>query len=200
MKKLKFNDLVNAMLQEDNFLQKIGKGAANWASRPSNWVGAAAAAVNAPKAVHTAVTGKGQIGRGLNALQGALAKREQRKEDEQNKQNDEIKKQQERIENFDKDFVSTILMKSKSGAPEQQTTAGSVQATGTVTGGTATPAGASGTSSGSMSAPVTQTSAPATPPNPREGDVFAIVGQYGRVNKYKIKNIDGNVVSAEPVI
>ena len=113
MKKLKFNDLVNAMLQEDNFLQKIGKGAANWASRPSNWVGAAAAAVNAPKAVHTAVTGKGQIGRGLNALQGALAKREQRKEDEQNKQNDEIKKQQERIENFDKDFDSCHLILNK---------------------------------------------------------------------------------------
>jgi len=199
MKKLKFDDLVNAMLHEDNFLQKIGKGAANWASKPSNWVGAAATAVNAPKAIHTAVTGKGQIGRGLNALQGALAKREQKKEDEQKVKSDELRKQQEKIENFDKEFVSTILMKSKTGAPGQQTTAGSVQATGTVTGGTATPAGASGTSSGSMSAPVTQTSAPATPPNPREGDVFAIVGQYGRVNKYKIINIDGDVVSAEPV-
>jgi len=207
MKKLEFNDLVNAVLNEDNFLQKIGKGAANWASKPSNWVGAAAAAVNAPKAIHTAVTGRGQIGRGLNALQGALAKREQKKEEERKKQEKDAKGQRPtrtatdtKIEDFDKDVIKTLLAKSKTGtSAAQQTTTGTVQAPGQVAGGTATPTSASGTSSGAVSAPITQ-SPSATQRDPKEGDVFALVGKYGRVKRYQVKKIDGNIVSAAPMI
>lgn len=195
MKKLEFNDLVSVILNEDGFLRKIGKGLI----KPSNWVGAAAAAVNAPKAITTAVMGRGQIGRGLNALQGGLAKGENRREEEQKKKDEELKKQHDKVENFDKTFVDTILMKSRPGTPAQQTTAGSMQASGTVTGGTATPAGSSGTSSGTVSAPMSRTPA-AAPANPKLGEVFSIVGQQGRVQKYKILKIDKDVVSATPVI
>jgi hypothetical protein len=194
MKKLKFDDLVDAVLNEDNFLQKLGGMVKTVAGRTA---GLAASALEAPKKIHTAVTGKGQLAKGLRGLQKKLTPEnpEDLKRQRPTKTTTDTK-----IEDFDKDVIKTLLTKSRTGIPaQQQTTSGSVQAPGTVTGGTATPNSASGTSSGAVSAPVTQ-SPSATQRDPREGDVFALVGRYGRVKRYQVKKIDGSIVSAAPMI
>jgi hypothetical protein len=194
MKKLEFNDLVNAVLSEDNFLQKLG-GMAKTAIGTT--AGLAASTLEAPKKIHTAVTGKGQLAKGLRGLQNKYTPEnpEDLKRRRPTKTTTDTK-----IEDFDKDVIKTLLTKSKTGASAaQQTTTGTVQAPGQVAGGTATPTSASGTSSGTVSAPITQ-SPSATQRDPKEGDVFALVGKYGRVKRYQVKKVDGNIVSAAPMI
>ena len=192
MKKLEFNDLVNAVLNEDNFLQKLG-GMAKTAIGTT--AGLAAATLEAPKKIHTAVTGKGQLAKGLRGLQQKFASN---KPEDVKRQRPTKTTTDTKIEDFDKDVIKTLL-KAKT-TPAQQTASGSTQATGSVTGGTAAAASpAAGTTSSTAAAPITQ-SPSATQRDPKEGDIFNLVGKYGRIKKYQVKKVDGNVVSAAHII
>ena len=192
MKKLEFNDLVNAILNEDNFLQKLG-GMAKTAIGTT--AGLAASTLEAPKKIHTAVTGKGQLAKGLRGIQQKLASNrpEDLKRQRPTKTTTDTK-----IEDFDKDIIKTLLTKAKT--PAQQTTSGSTQATGGVTGGTAEAGSTAGTATSTTAAPVAQTTMTVGQREPKEGDVFNLVGKYGRIKKYQVKKIDGNVVSAAHII
>ena len=192
MKKLKFNDLVNAMLHEDSFLQRLG-GMAKTAM--SGAAGLAAATLEAPKKIHTAVTGKGQLAKGLRGMQQKFAPD---KPGDTRRQRPTRTTTDTKIEDFDKDVIKSLL-KAKT-TPAQQTASGSTQATGSVTDDTsAATAPSTGTASSTAAAPITQTPS-ASQRDPKEGDVFALVGQYGRVKRYQVKKIDGNVVSAAPML
>jgi len=109
-------------------------------------------------------------------------------------------------EEFDKDTVKAILM-GQTTPPTKQTgttpttTSGAIQAPGTVTGGSAVPASASGTTSGSMQAgtatPAKTTNLSIAMRDPKPGDLFTVPGEYGKLNRYKVDKVKGDIVTAK---
>ena len=102
-------------------------------------------------------------------------------------------------EEFDKDVVKSLLAgqstdKSGQVSSSGNTSTGTIQAPGTVTGGTATP------TSGGTTATVTtgnMTQANLMKRMPKQGDIFTVPGEFGRVKRYKVANVGPKTVSAK---
>jgi hypothetical protein len=102
-------------------------------------------------------------------------------------------------EEFDKDVVKSLLAgqstdKSGQVSSSGNTSTGTIQAPGTVTGGTATP-----TSGGTTATTTTgnMTQANLMRRMPKQGDIFTVPGEFGRVKRYKVTNVGPKTVSAK---
>lgn len=224
MNKLNFDDLVNSIVTEapiSSFLSKvgqtartIGKGLGTAARVGGATVGAvagaAAAGLEAPgkivRAAKDIAFEPGGIARGLRKVQKKMPTFK-------GKEKPQVGTERKGPIEFDKKVVQTLLANQAAAASASKTTQGqqatgqttstTIQAPGTVTGGTAVPGTAGGTSSTATTSPITtlqkQTAALSQRP-PRVGDVFNVVGPYGRLIKYKINNVSDNSVEATKLV
>jgi len=190
---------------------ELAKGAGSVAGEAGKNIGktglglaklAGKAALNTPGAVKTArnfLLGDDPTEMVKSGIKDIKAKREE----ERAKKEAEASK----IEEFDKKMVKSLLASQVAATSQQSnqpsnTTTGTVQAPGTVTGGNvASTSGASGTTSTSMQPTIT----PSSQSNllrrePKPGDIFSLTDRYGRIKKYKVDKINGNVVAAKPVL